>query len=369
MKSSFRTYFKNFDWILFFAVFLLAIFGVLEIYSVALGVGGEAINNFYKQLLFIGLGLTAMFAMTFFDHRFLRSLRAYLYWLAVLLLILVLIFGKTVNNTTGWFEIFNFRIQPVEFVKIILLIYLAGYFSNLATRVKNSRHFLTSLGATLVLFVLVGLQPDFGSSLVLLAIWLIVALMAGFNKKYWLITFLVALVGLIPLWFNLSPYQKQRVTTVFNSAQEVCREEECYNKQQALIAIGAGGLAGRGLGFGSQSQLKFLPAAQTDFIFSVIAEELGFLGILIILGLFMIFFYRGLSALRKIKDDFGIYFILGYLGLVFTHMFVNIGMNLGLLPIVGIPLPFVSYGGSALIAMFLGLGIVQNIIIKSKINY
>lgn len=369
MKSGLRTYFKNFDWILFFAVFLLAIFGLLEVYSVALGVGGEAINNFYKQLLFIGLGLVAMFTMTFFDHRFLRSFKTYLYWLAVVLLILVLIFGKTVNNTTGWFEIFGFRIQPVEFVKIILIIYLAAYFSNLATRVKNSRHFLSSLIATLILFVLVGLQPDFGSALVLLAIWLVIALMAGFNKKYWLLTFTIALIGLVPLWFNLSPYQQQRITTVFSGAQEVCREEECYNKQQALIAIGAGGLSGRGLGFGSQSQLKFLPAAQTDFIFSVIAEELGFLGVIIVIGLFGVFFYRGLVAVQRVKDDFGIYYILGFQGLVFTHMFVNIGMNLGILPIVGIPLPFVSYGGSAMIAMFLGLGIMQNIIIKSKINY
>lgn len=369
MKNSFRTYFKNFDWILFFSILLLAIFGVLEVYSVALGVGGDAINNFYKQLLFIGLGLGGMFVVTFFDHRFLKSLKTYLYLFAVVLLILVLIFGKTVNNTTGWFEIFSFRIQPVEFVKIILIIYLAGYFSNLATRVKNSRHFIGSLIAAGILFFLVGLQPDFGSSLVLLAIWLVVALIAGFSKKYWLITLTMTLVAVIPLWFNLSPYQQQRVTTVFNNTQEVCREEECYNKQQALIAIGAGGLAGRGLSFGSQSQLKFLPAAQTDFIFSVIAEELGFLGILIVISLFSVFFYRSLVAVQRVKDDFGIYFILGFMGLVFTHMFVNIGMNLGILPIVGIPLPFVSYGGSAMIAMFIGVGIMQNIIIKSKINY
>jgi rod shape determining protein RodA len=369
MKNNFWTYFKNFDWILFFSVLLLAIFGVLEIYSVALGVGGEAINNFYKQLLFIGLGVGGMFVITFFDHHFLKSLKTYLYLFAVVLLILVLIFGKTVNNTTGWFEIFSFRIQPVEFVKIILIIYLAGYFSNLATRVKNSRHFIGSLIATGILFFLVGLQPDFGSSLVLLAIWLVVALVAGFSKKYWLVALTVTLVAAIPLWFNLSPYQQQRVTTVFNNTQEVCREEECYNKQQALIAIGAGGLAGRGLSFGSQSQLKFLPAAQTDFIFSVIAEELGFLGVLIVISLFSVFFYRSLVAVRRVKDDFGTYFILGFVGLVFTHMFVNIGMNLGILPIIGIPLPFVSYGGSAMIAMFIGVGIMQNIIIKSKINY
>lgn len=365
-----KLYLKNIDWVLFFVVILLAVFGLLEVYSVALGVGGSAMENFYKQLFFVGLGTTSLLVMTFFDHRFLKSLKSYLYWLAAALLVLVLIFGKTVNNTTGWFKIFGFSIQPVEFVKIILIIFLAAYFSNLATRVKNTKHFIFSLVSTLIFVLLIALQPDFGSSLVLLAIWLIMALVAGFGKKYFVVIFLLAAVAAVPLWFSFDTYQKQRITTLFNTEQgSVCREKECYNKQQALIAIGSGGLAGKGVGFGSQSQLKFLPEAQTDFIFSVVAEELGFLGVLVIIILFGVFFYRGLVAVRHVKDDFGIYYLLGFMGLVFTHMFVNIGMNLGILPIVGLPLPFISYGGSSIISLFLGVGIMQNIIVKSKINY
>ncbi len=370
MMDRLRLYLKHVDWILFFVVILLAVFGLLEVYSVALGVGGDAMKNFYKQLMFVGLGVVSLFVMTFFDHRFLKSLKRYLYWFAVALLLLVLVFGKTVHNTTGWFEFLGFSIQPVEFVKIILIIFLAAYFSGLATKVKSTRHFSVSLISVLIPVALVALQPDFGSSLILLAIWLIMAMVAGFGKKYFIVIFLLSLVAAVPLWFSFDTYQKQRITTLFNVEQgSVCHEKECYNKQQALIAIGSGGLAGKGVGFGSQSQLKFLPEAQTDFIFSVISEELGFLGVLVVILLFSVFFYRGLLAVRQVKDDFGTYYLLGFMGLVFTHMFVNIGMNLGILPIVGLPLPFISYGGSSIISLFIGVGIMQNIIVKSKINY
>jgi rod shape determining protein RodA len=364
-----KLYLKNFDWVIFSAVILLSAFGLMEVYSVALGLGSHDLVNFYKQAFFVGLGIVLLFLFTFTDYHFLKSLSRYLYWFGILILVSVLLFGQTLNGTKGWFSIAGFGIQPVEFIKIILIIFLAGYFSNLATKVKTLRHFIFSLVSTLVFAGLIILQPDFGSALVLMSIWLVMVIMAGFDKKYFLVIGLAAVVLSGVAWFSFKDYQKQRITTFLSPSYESCAKEECYNSFQAIIAVGSGGLTGKGVGFGSQSQLKFLPEAQTDFIFSVVAEELGFLGVILVLSFFGILYFRSISALKKINNDFGIYFILGLLGFILTHMFVNIGMNVGLLPIVGLPLPFISYGGSATLSLFVAVGIMENIIIKSKVNY
>lgn len=364
-----KLYLKNFDWIIFSAVILLAAFGLMEVYSVALGLGSHDLINFYKQLFFVGFGIVLMFTFSFIDFRFIKSFSRYLYFLGAAILIAVLLFGQTNNGTKGWFNIAGFGIQPVEFIKIILIVCLASYFSNLATKVKTVKHFLISAVGTLVLAALIIFQPDFGSALIIVALWLIMVTIAGFNKKYFIV---IAVLGVIlagGAWFTFKDYQKQRITTFLNPGQESCSKDECYNSFQAIIAVGSGGLTGKGVGFGSQSQLKFLPEAQTDFIFSVIAEEMGFLGIVLVVAFFTIFYFRAFFALKRVNNDFGIYYILGLSGLIFTHMFVNIGMNIGILPIVGLPLPFISYGGSSTLSLFMAIGIMQNIIIKSKINY
>jgi len=368
MLSRFKLYLKNFDWIIFSAVLLLVTFGLVEIYSVALGQGSLDLLNFKKQLFFAGSGLFLLFVFTFIDSFFLKSLNKYLYLLGILTLVAVLIFGETIRETKGWFTIFGFGLQPVEFVKIILILSLASYFSGLATRVKTAHHFFASILLAFALIGLVLLQPDFGSAMILGAIWLIMLLAAGFNKKYFFIIAIGALILFIVAWFFLfEPYQKERILNFPGAAQN--SQESGYNITQSIIAIGSGGLTGKGVGFGSQSQLKFLPEAQNDFIFAVISEELGFLGVALVLGLYFIFFFRCFRVLRKINNDFGIYFLLGATGLIFIQMFINIGMNLGLVPVVGLPLPFISYGGSSLISLLLLVGIIENIIIKSKTSY
>lgn len=368
MLNRFRTYLKNFDWIIFAAVLLLVTFGLVEIYSVALGQASGNLLNFKKQLIFSGLGFLGLFLFSFIDYRFLRSLNRYFYALAVIILIAVLFLGQTIRGTKGWFSFFGLGLQPVEFVKIVLILFLAKYFSNLATKIKTTRHFLTSALGAAVLIILVIFQPDFGSALILGAIWLIMILAAGFNKKYFIIIGLASIVVLSISWlFLFKDYQKERVLNFFNPGANAL--ESGYNISQAIIAVGSGGLTGKGVGFGSQSQLKFLPEAQTDFIFAVIAEELGFFGVILVLGFYFIFFFRCFSVLKKINNDFGIYFLLGAAGLIFIQMFINIGMNLGIMPVVGLPLPFVSYGGSSLVSLLILVGIVENIIIKSKISY
>ena len=368
MLSRLRLYLKNFDWLIFASVILLIAFSLVEIYSVALGQEKFSLLNFQKQIFFAIFGIILLFFFAFVDSYFLKSLSRYFYILGVIILAVVLVIGSTVNGTKGWFNIFGFGLQPVEFVKIILILFLANYFSGLATKIKTSQHFFISVAGTFLFIFLILMQPDFGSALILGVIWLIMIIAAGFPKKYFIIVGLSVLVVAIIAWFFLfKEYQKERVMTFLNPSANSL--ESGYNSAQAMIAIGSGGLTGKGVGFGSQSQLKFLPEAQTDFIFSVISEELGLLGVLLILGFYSLFIFRCFVNLRKVTNDFGIYFIIGSVGLIFIQMFINIGMNIGIMPVVGLPLPFVSYGGSSLLSLLILVGVIENIIIKSKISY
>jgi len=368
MFSRVKVYLKNFDWIMFSAVLLLVIFGLVEIYSVALGQGSANLLNFQKQLLFAGLGFLCLFLFAFLDSNWLRSLNGFLYGLAVAVLLAVLAVGSTIRGHKGWLYLGSFNLQPVEFVKVALILSLAAFFAGLATKVKTLRHFLLSLLGAGLFIGLVLLQQDLGSAVILAAIWLLMIIIAGFNRKYYLAVGLGLLVVLTVGWFLFfKGYQKDRIINFFNPGADA--QASGYNISQAIIAVGAGGLTGKGVGFGSQSQLKFLPEAQTDFIFAVIAEELGFGGVLLILLFYGVLFFRCWRILPQIKNDFGIYFIIGGAGLIFIQMFINIGMNLGIMPVVGLPLPFVSYGGSSLVSLLILVGIMENIIIKSKISF
>jgi rod shape determining protein RodA len=191
---------------------------------------------------------------------------------------------------------------------------------------------------------------------------------AGFKKKYLIIIGLILVLAFGGGWlFYFKQYQKERILTFFNPTFEPL--DQGYNITEAIIAVGSGGLTGRGVGFGSQSQLKFLPESSNDFIFAVIAEELGFLGVTLVITFFAALFYRLLSAIKKLNDDFAIFFFIGVITLIFIEMFTNIGMNIGLLPVVGIALPFMSAGGSAIMATLMLIGVAESIIIRSKIKY
>lgn len=360
-------YLRNFDWILFFAVLLLISFGLAEIYSVALGQGAKDLLNFKKELVFVGLGLILFFSFALLDYNSLRSLTPFLYIFGVLMLVAVLFFGVTIRGTRGWFNFAGLGFQPVEFIKFIVILFLAKYFSESSLKISPLKHLFISGAGVLVFFALILLQPDFGSGMIILAVWMMIILIAGFKKRYFLALLLMMAIIAAGAWGTyLKPYQKERVKTFLNPSFNPLSQG--YNVSQAIIAVGAGGMFGRGIGFGSQSQLKFLPESQNDFIFAVISEELGFLGVVLVLVFFSIFFYRCLISLKKTKDDFGVFFILGVVSLIFIEMFVNIGMNIGILPVVGISLPFLSYGGSAMIANLTMLGVVESIIVRSKLR-
>jgi rod shape determining protein RodA len=337
-------------------------------YSIALS--QEAVNllNFQKQLFFAGAGITIMFAVSLFDYRNIRIMSPYLYAVGIAVLLLVLELGKTVRGTTGWFAIGQFSLQPVEFVKIILIIFLARYFASVSVKLNPLKHMFFSGLGTFGFVVLVLLQPDFGSALLLFFLWAAMLAIAGFKGKYMLAAGMILAVIFATGWlFFFADYQKERVMTFLNPEERSL--DEGYNIQQAIIAVGSGQMAGRGLGFGSQSQLKFLPEAQTDFIFAVVAEELGFLGVCLIVGFFAVFLFRLLLNAKRSDNDFAAYFLLGAMALIFIEMFINIGMNIGLMPVVGIALPFLSYGGSMMISTMILLGLCQGIIARSKISH
>jgi len=358
MFGKLQNYLKNFDWLIFLPVFFLSVFGLVEIYSVALGQEMVDLLNFRKQVLFILIGLLGVLFFSISSFHSLKSVSRYLYILAVLVLLAVLIFGETIRGTKGWFSIGGFNLQPVEFVKIVLIIFLSDYFARLSTRVKTIKHLVVSAGYTLLLGGLILLQPDFGSTLMLFSIWFIMILLSGFKRKYFAVIFAIFAIVFTVAWFLFfKTYQKERILTFFNPGENSL--EQGYNVSQAMIAVGSGGIMGTGVGFGSQSQLKFLPEAHTDFIFAVISEELGFFGVSLIILFFAVFLFRSLAILKKVRNDFEAYIIIGISGLIFVQMFINIGMNLGIMPVVGIALPFVSYGGSSILLVLFWRGLLR----------
>ena len=365
--NRFLFFLKGFDWILFSSIVLLSVIGIVEIYSVALGQGTQdAMQNFNKQIIFFGLGTVLLFFFAYLvKYETLKNHSYNIYIIGLLGLVLVLLIGNEIRGTRGWFNIGSFGVQPVEFVKVALLLGLAKYYSKVSQSQLDFKSFLFAglIACSSVMLVL--MQPDFGSAFILLTCWFFLSFSLGLKRRYVvLLIVVVVFLGFVGWTSYFKDYQKQRILTFLNVGNDSLNQG--YNVAQAIIAVGSGQYYGRGIGFGSQSQLKFLPESQNDFIFAVIAEELGFLGVMFLLFLFMLFFFRCYVNVRKIDDRFGIFFITGAVILIFIEMFINIGMNLAIVPVVGISLPFISYGGSSMVSHLMLIGIVQNIIIKSK---
>lgn len=357
------SHFRRFDWILFGAAAGLVVFGLSAIYSTSLGATVPNLTVFWKQVAFAALGAGVAVSASFFNYRLLAGSAKALYALAIALLLAVLLVGDTVRGTRGWFGIAGFGIQPVELVKVLLIVFLAKFMSDYARDPLGWRRIIRSGSALAVVFVLVLLQPDFGSASLLLAVWGALLLIAGVQRRHLVIIGGIALAAAVIAWFFfLKPYQKDRLLAFADPGADPLGSG--YNVTQSVIAIGSGELLGKGLGFGSQSQLRFLPERQTDFIFAAIAEELGFVGILVLLSLFGIIFWRAYVLASGTSSDFAMFLILGIVVSLTAEMFVNIGANMRLLPVTGVTLPFVSYGGSSLLAKFLMIGILESVAVR-----
>lgn len=354
-----RLSWRGFDWALVVAAVFLCAIGFAAIYSVDLSRGAALIYT-KKQLIAFGIGLVAMFAAAFSAHTFFKAYAKWFYLSVVFLLVLVLFFGETIRGTTGWFSFGGFSLQPVEFAKIGLILMLAYVAANFGRRFEKPLFFIGTGVMAMLMIALVLLQPDLGSAILLGLIWFGLMWLVGARKIYLLLlVFFLAAFSVVAWSYLLAPYQKERLLTFVDPSRDPLGSG--YNTIQSTIAVGSGGAFGRGLGFGSQSQLRFLPATQTDFVFSVIGEELGLSGVVVVLALYGLLFYRLLIIARSTKDDFVALTACGTAILFFSQFFINIGANIGLLPVTGVTLPFVSYGGSSLIASLLLIGIVESL--------
>lgn len=361
-EKLFSWFHRKFDWWLFFSVAFLISFSLLALYSLAV-LGELDIMVFYKQLAFVALGFGILFFFSTLNYNSWKRYNRYLYMVAVFLLLAVLFFGRVINGTKGWFYLFGFGLQPVEFAKVALIISLSNYLARNVKSLPAWRIFLETAVMTAIPVGLVLLQPDTGSALVLLSIWLVYLLLGGIPWKYLLTMFIIGIAFFFVAWsFFLADYQKDRILVFTNPDLDPLASG--YNIKQSMIAIGSGGFLGRGIGLGSQSQLKFIPERMTDFILAVIGEEFGFLGIALLFILWAVLFWRLFHLANRVENNFAYLLLGGIAFLFFIHVLVNIGMNLGVMPVVGLSLPFISQGGSFLLVSFLLLGIVENISIK-----
>ncbi|MBU0612683.1 rod shape-determining protein RodA [Patescibacteria group bacterium] len=356
--------FKKFDWILFSTVVILVVFGLLAIYSISVNTEEGAFSLLITQGIAFGLGLILLFTLAFFDYRILRGYANIIYWVGVALLLGVLFFGITVRGTRGWYSIFGQVFQPVEIVKILVIIFLARYLAHKASEPFSFKSVLISGLFIALPVVLVLLQPDLGSALIFIAIWIGMTWLTRIKKSHIFMILGVMLVTIFVSWFFLADYQKDRVLTFIQPTRDPL--EQGYNVSQSIISVGSGQIWGRGLSLGPQSRLNFLPAKETDFVFAVIAEELGFIGSLFVISAFGFLFWRIIKIIRAAQDDFGIYVAWGILVMITVQMFINIGMNLGLAPVAGLPLPFISAGGSSLMMSLLSIGIIESIYSRRK---
>jgi rod shape determining protein RodA len=344
---------------------LISLFGLIEIWSAS----RDNFLNFKKQFFFLILGVFLMILISFFDWRILKEnslLILGLYFLSVFLLILALFFGPTIRGVKGWFKIGPFSFEPIELTKFSLLVLFSRYFSLRHIELYSIKHILISAFYVFLPAIFVFLQPDFGSFLILISLWVFILIFSGIKLRHFL---LLILIGILIFTFSfekiLKPYQKERILT-FLKLRISDPLTISWSQNQAKIAIGSGGIFGKGIGKGSQTQLGFLPEPQTDFIFSVICEETGFLGAFFLFFLYSLLFFKILKMSFSSISNFEKLFSGGFLAILFSQIFLHLGSNLSLLPVVGIPLPFVSYGGSNLLLNFLILGILQSIKIHGR---
>lgn len=356
----FAAYFKKMDWVMIGAAVLLACFGLAGIYSASLA--KENFLNFEKQLIFFAIGFLLMLAIGLFDYRILRNnsyLILALYFLCLALLTGLHFFAPIIRGTRGWYKVGLLTLDPNEPMKIILIVLLAKYFSMRHIEMYKFRHIVFSGLYVFLPAAVIFMKPDLGGVMVLVLMWLGVLAVSGIKIKHFLILVFCFLLATGVFWqFLLKDYQKDRIVS-FIFPYDVLGGS--WSQTQAEIAVGSGMFFGQGLGKGMQVQYGFLPEPHTDFIFSSAASDWGLLGMTIFFGTYIVLLWRIVKTAVRSQSNFPRLFAIGFAIVIITQFAVNIGMNLSIFPVVGVYLPFVSYGGSGLIANFVSLGILQSI--------
>ncbi len=352
---------QNFDWLLLGLILTVVAIGIVNLYSAGYNRTPEGASPVYiKQLYWLGVGLTVMLFSLLYDYRHYEKLAYPLYLLSILLLIGVMVAGKIVSGSRRWLSLGPFTFQPAELVKLAVILVLARYFHKRpnfsALRLKD---LLAPLALVLAPALLIIKQPDLGSGLLILAVAAAVILFAGVHWRTLMLGVLGVVLAAPAAWPFLKDYQKQRILTFLDPEKDPLGAG--YHIIQSKIAVGSGKFWGKGFLQGTQSQLYFLPEQHTDFVFSVFAEEWGFVGSAVVLLLYTGIILWGLQIARTCKDRFGQFLAVGVIALLFWQIFINLCMVTGLMPVVGIPLPLLSYGGSSLITTMLALGVLLNI--------
>jgi len=351
---------SNFDWVLLLTVLLLAGIGIVNLFSATASWNSTTTPLYLKQLLWLSGGVLIALIICLFDYRHLEYFAVHFYGLSIGMLIYVLLMGKTTMGATRWIDLGFFNLQPGEVVKIAVILLLARYFGKTANSFGYGLFELWKPTLWLLLpVVLVLKEPDLGTAVMVVAIAATMLLFAGLKRGTLIgLGFIGALIAVVG-WFGLHDYQRARIRTFMNPEADPLGSG--YHIIQSKIAVGSGGFFGKGFIQGTQSQLSFLPERHTDFAFSVFAEEWGFAGSLVLLFLYLFLIVWGLYVARRAADRFGLFLAVGVTAMIFWHIVVNLGMVIGLLPVVGVPLPLFSYGGTSMVTTMIGVGLLMNV--------
>ena len=352
----FQSLARNIDWLLFSSAVLISLAGLVTMNSF---VGESPFVS--RQIVWIALAIAVFFACSLVDFRFLRRTGVMVGLFVAICSILLLLFGlgQVTRGVQSWFNFGLFSFQPSDPAKIILILLLSKYFSRRHVEIAHIRHILVSGFYSIILFTLVLLQPDFGSAIVIFMIWFGMIMVSGISKKHLLAVFCAGLIAVLLLWsFVFQDYQKQRILSFVYPLADI--QGAGYNAYQSMVAVGSGELLGKGIGYGTQSKLLFLPEFQTDFIFAAFAEEWGFIGTALLMFFYGVVLWRILHAGMYAESNFEKLFAAGIALLLFFQSSIHFGMNIGVFPITGLGLPMVSYGGSSLITTFFALGILES---------
>ena len=357
-----RDLWRNFDFWLFGAAMFLSIFGIMMIQSAIAGneVLAEAVS---RQPIFLALGTLLLLVMAAIDYHYWGSLARFIYIFAIVSLVVIYVVGQARFGSARWLDTGVILIQPSEIVKILMIMVLADYFARNQDKPHDFRWIAESFLMTMSVVIWILLQPNLSTSIVIMVIWFSLLWICGLPLKYLAILVVFGLVLMAVAFPLMEDYQQARIINFLFPDPEA-RHGETYNVEQALITIGSGGWFGQGYGQGTQVQLRFLKVRHTDFIFSAMAEEFGFAGTIFILAIFLFIIWRCLQVGKNASDLYGSLIAYSYAAMIFFQAAVNIGVNLNVVPVTGLPFPFLSYGGSSLLSTILGIGLVESVSLR-----
>ena len=359
-----REFWRYFDFWLFGAVLVLCVFGIAMIQSAIAG-NAELAGLPRSQTIYVVIGLAVVIIMAMIDYHYFASLSRMLYVFTILFLIVIFIIGEVQFGSARRIELGSISIQPSELAKIVLIIVLADYFARTQNKPRDLRWIVSGFLLTMGIVVWILLQPNLSTSIVIMVIWFSMLWISGLPPKYLLIFAGVGFIAAITAFPFLEAYQQERIINFFFQDPNA-RHGNVFNVEQAIITIGSGGWFGEGYGHSTQVQLRYLKVRHTDFIFSAIAAEFGFVGTVVVIALLVFVILRCVRIARRAADPFGTYIAFGFSTLLFFQTAVNIGVNLNLIPVTGLTLPFISYGGSSLLSLVLGIGLVESVATRQK---